>query len=85
MASIYRDRRSPYWWMKFRGPAGALVRRSTGIRATDATRDTALRLARTAEQASRLHDLGDEYAAPAELRAAREVLRGVGLLDAPAD
>lgn len=32
MASIYKRKRSPFWWIQFRNAAGAVQRQSTGLR-----------------------------------------------------
>jgi integrase len=33
MASLYRQKNSPYWWIRYRGPNGKIKRESTGLRA----------------------------------------------------
>lgn len=65
MASIYQQKRSPYWYLKFKGLGARIERCSSGILASDATHDHALSVARDIEDACRVlrafrsHSIGE--------------------------
>src|SRR5260370_17165581 len=64
MASIYKRPRSPYWWIKFRDPAGKIRYESTGCRigiGSETAKARQLKAKRSQEEADTARVSNKEY------------------------